>query len=114
MIANQSSMTSPTQAKHSSKLFVLFRSFRFLFSFRNRRADHTEKAAKNKRETLNNVLRRFANTTRKLLRKKKIKASSPPTKENEVLFEPLNAFVVAFSLSLSLSRPRVCIMQLFI
>lgn len=58
---------------------------------------------KNKQETLNNVLRRFANTTRKLLRKK-IKANLPPTKENEVewLVWALNAL------------PRVCIMQLFI
>lgn len=82
-------------------------SLRFLFLFRNRRFWRTQK---NKRENLNNVLRRFANTTRKLLRKK-IKAKLPPTKENEVewLVWALNAFVVVF-----FSLARVCIMQLFI
>ena len=84
---NDSTNTTKTAQSFQSDSFSPF-----LFSFYNRRDRNTQK---NERKNLNNVLRRFANTTRKLLRKK-IKANSPPTKENEVewLVWALNAFVV--------------------
>lgn len=67
-----------------------------LFSFRNR-CDRRTKTS----EKLLTILKRFANTTRKLLRKKKIKETLPPTKENEVewLVWALNASVVVVWLS---------------